>query len=357
MKNPWPRRLLYIVLAGCYYYYFRTRIDSPADIILSVLGGLISGALIYSIPGAVAQSREAKLFLDAMRDQATLQDGKLSAAAGRIVPVGLPLLTPFQKKECVAYEYQETQQTRAGILGAGYLGFAVMPCAIQTPAGEIRLKAHARVGPFQEEAPFLEETATQECLQSLSSAEFQDTRLPQSEISQASAEIVQNPETVSRNWRRAGASLAGPPLERYLRVGEKVCVIGTYSAADHSLMPKYPMTFDPLRKKLIALNPADVQTATGGYPLVFVFVLLFVNAALFGGVHMYGRFGRDPMDLIMAVESDDVSRVEHLIGRGFDPNAPERDGETPLYFARKGPVAESLIRAGANINPPGDKTA
>jgi len=59
--------------------------------------------------------------------------------------------------------------------------------------------------------------------------------------------------------------------------------------------------------------------------------------------------------LIFASGHGDVSIVKNLVSSGANPNAQDREGETPLCAASRGghrTIVESLIRSGANVNLP-----
>jgi hypothetical protein len=106
----------------------------------AVIGGAIVGGGIVWMGLAYLAGVGTKL-AEARRLRRTLEggapaDGEQVAVLGTIEPVGAPLTSPLTGQPCVAYKYEVRQEEK--LL---YDGFALAPCAIDSPHGRIRIFA------------------------------------------------------------------------------------------------------------------------------------------------------------------------------------------------------------------------
>ena len=133
--------LLVLLMAG-YAYWFDQRFEErPATFII----GAVAGAVVFVLLMSLASAREAwshwRLLAGAARDM-PLRDGAVVAACGPIHPLGDPLSAPFSGEPCVLCEYDLSQpepQGKASTGGSDYVGFLMVPSAVRTSLGEVRL--------------------------------------------------------------------------------------------------------------------------------------------------------------------------------------------------------------------------
>ncbi|HEV2721422.1 MAG TPA: hypothetical protein VG323_15475 [Thermoanaerobaculia bacterium] len=102
-------------------------------------GGAIGGGIVWLglayLVGVWTKLAEARRMSRA-GEGGPPRDGETIAVAGTIEPVGAPLTSPVSGKPCVAYKYEVRRDD--DLL---YDGFALAPCAIDSPHGRIRIFA------------------------------------------------------------------------------------------------------------------------------------------------------------------------------------------------------------------------
>lgn len=352
------KRLLWLVIflavfAG-YFTFAYPRLVFPAHVIVAFIAALFVSLALMAIPSTLSSRREGKLVQQAMQGACVLQDGKLAAVAGQIYPVDAPLMTPFQDSECVAYEYQQQGAFNRAAYASDLFGFAVTPCLIRSSAGDVRLLGYPLLGNFQEELPLSDPPALAARYESIAAIEFSDMTGFFGEMTRANGDLENGRNPVRRDWKRAGSVVQGPLQERYLRAGEKVCVVGTYSASQGGLIPKYPLQLAAKRgQRLIAARQDEVSTQIGcaASPVPVLILLIFLNLLFFGGVTLFHRYApHDTTDLVIAVENKDTKAIPEMIQRGYDPNGRDVFGDTVFSVVDDPTVAKILIENGANVN-------
>lgn len=136
--------LLYAALAFGYYFWLDTVFERPG----SIYGSLGLGFVVLLCIGALMNARTAfkdwSLLASAERGQPP-RDGKLCAVAGKIYPVGQPLIAPFSGEECVLCEYDMSRQRRhVGTTtqentGSDFAGFLMVPSVVRSQQAEVRI--------------------------------------------------------------------------------------------------------------------------------------------------------------------------------------------------------------------------
>jgi Ankyrin repeats (3 copies) len=136
--------LLYAALAFGYFFWLNTVFDYPGNI----YGALALGFVVLLCLGALMNARTAfkdwSLLASAERGQPP-RDGKLCAVAGKIYPVGQPLIAPFSGEECVLCEYDMSRQRRhVGTTsqentGSDFAGFLMVPSVVRSQQAEVRI--------------------------------------------------------------------------------------------------------------------------------------------------------------------------------------------------------------------------
>jgi hypothetical protein len=110
------------------------------------MGALINSGTSY---------REWSL-LSAARHDLPWRDGRWTAAAGTIHPVGEAVIAPFSGEECVLCEYDVADRQRAASRddssnpGSDYTGFWMNPCVVRTQQGDLKLLGFPNLVDFAE---------------------------------------------------------------------------------------------------------------------------------------------------------------------------------------------------------------
>lgn len=137
--------LLFLAALGYAYYYWLDQTFEPPG---SMIGGGIAGFVVMCCIGALNNARIAWRVgsqVSSARGDLQLVDGRLVTVSGAIHPVGEPLIAPFTATPCVICEYDLASQKRLSSgtdnqnSGSDYAGFLMVPCAIRTQFGEVRL--------------------------------------------------------------------------------------------------------------------------------------------------------------------------------------------------------------------------
>src|SRR5437870_4840485 len=105
--------ILEAILFTIYYSILKSQ-PFPLSAILSFFGSLFSLFVLTTIGSSLNNLRK-RLQIKAALKRETPEDGKLSAATGRIEEQGLnPCISPIIKTECLLYEYQMDLQDEQG---------------------------------------------------------------------------------------------------------------------------------------------------------------------------------------------------------------------------------------------------
>ncbi len=362
--------VILLVGAGCiggYYKYLLPWIlpwiDSPGDLILSLIGGVSVMFLLSSLAAIYRIFRDRSLINSASSAE-PFRDGKMVAAVGRIEPLGRATLNaPFSRRECVVYSYEvshESVYTHAQSHGeisetTDCSGYGMIPCKIRTTGGtggDVGLLGF----PILEEWPA---TAIESPL---------DRERAQDYIHKAVfAEIAKNPVRAFHEFK----DLYNDPdshvrkdigkdielndshriEERAVPVGAPVCAMGIYSAQRNGLITKMD-----LGGSMIRLLPAEdsVQTvkqvgkgrkAEIGFGILFFLLAhAFLVALLFFSSPKRMAERNQWSAMHEALLGKNFAKLEMLLQCGVNPDARDDPlGETLLYSNTRVPQAVRLL--------------
>jgi hypothetical protein len=225
-----------VLFGGIYYGYHRVYYP-PADWI----GALIVAFFIALGIGALRKSnidkRDAALVA---QPEGPPPDGERVAIAGTLEPIGATLQAPFSGNECIAWDYsvQHRESSRSGSSSTTVqdrLGIALAPCVIRSGVRDIRLLAFPSIANFPQTAVDRNRAAAY-----LASAPADDQSLGRVflHLTEAAHLFDDGTGAVRKDWILSlhrdldGSSL----IERIIPVGDKVCVIGTYSAEKNAIV-------------------------------------------------------------------------------------------------------------------------
>lgn len=280
------------------YYYFSTLFTPPGPLYASIAGGMFVSWAWGTLRNIWLTVGHRRLIQNA-RTGIRPEDGKAFAAVGTIRALREPLLTPFQKKECVLLSYElfvknivstgsgsnkSSHQTKDTFIS----GYGMVPCAIRTPTADIPLKGFPLLDHLPEQVVPLS-SAMENVREFLGKTNFSE--MGQFEIGKVMSKLgellADDDGFVQENWKMKGKEivLEDPDAEcseRYVPTGAEVCIIGQYSATKGGLIQ------DISKGGLeIILGPAEtavkkLRARIVGY---MIFVIIF---GMLGTVGAYG---------------------------------------------------------------------
>ncbi len=149
--------LIYALISYGYYVWFGQTFEGKELWIASFAVGLIATFGVGALSNAFYAWRDAWVLGDALIDMAR-RDGKRTAVAGTLEPVGAPRTAPLSGKPCVLYEYtvfrHETRRKSKGgtetIKVVDFTGLGKCECIIQSTASRLRLIGFPDLDPIAE---------------------------------------------------------------------------------------------------------------------------------------------------------------------------------------------------------------
>jgi hypothetical protein len=167
------------------------------------------------------------------------RDGKKIAAIGRISSSGETLLAPFSKTPCVIYDYKIATGFTSDDTNL-YIGARQIPSTIQTRQGSIRLLAHPDLKLREQTVP--SEIALPNAQEYIQSAQIRETGI--GNITSSLKELMDAYKDDDGNVRYDNKVTSNPQgidaavfVEKLVRPGDEVCVIGEYSAQRGGIVP------------------------------------------------------------------------------------------------------------------------
>src|SRR5262245_6482552 len=414
----------YALLFVGYAWWLGHMFDPPGQYIGAGVVALLTGGCLGSLYNARVAYREWSL-ASAARAGLPWIDGRWTAVAGEVHPVGEPLIAPFSGEACVLCEYDVTSRKRADAAssnensnpGSDFAGFLMNPCVVRSDMGDVRPLGFPNLDGFGERTctsgeaadnarRFFTETEFENfsglklvtVVSAITGAWSDDDGLvrknlrlgkttpsellPAASAPDAAGTASQQPKVESESRDEDleedadedelddelddfdddldGDSRGEMPLlkEKRVKVGEKVCAIGIYSAARGGLIPG-GLGADHFIK-LIRGRVTDVEQKSRNATFARFFggliFLLVVNAAAYG-VMLAARRDAKPAtrEAWKTVEGSggSAARLKTLLGRGVDANNRDGHARTMLMEAAQrgnAEIAQALIDAGADVN-------
>jgi hypothetical protein len=388
---------LLAALIGGYYYWFDQVFEPPG----SWIGAGVAGFLVMCGLGALTNAARAwgdwSRVSTARRD-VQLIDGRVSAVAGEIHPVGEPLAAPFSGTPCVLCEYDLTSHERVvksaandnPNSGSDYAGFLMVPSAIHTPLGDVRLLGFPLIEDFSE-TRCTSPKAVRNAREFLTTHEFEDrTGMKFVKVLAVFGQIWSDDDgLVQKNMQFSKISVDElfPPhhlqtepndqlsrpggdeasdeeptprwsipklVEKLVPVGEQVCAIGIYDEMRRGLVPP-PGSTKPNR---LLRGTADQIEARLRRTIVAQLVagiigLAIIHAAIFAVIALYQHSPdvvRDQQQrATQAASQGKPSALDPLVRRGLNINFRDAQGRTLLEFASDAKTAGWLLEHGADI--------
>lgn len=359
-------------LTGLYYLVIRGRLDPPLDW-LAALGGGLALMLVIGAFRNVWLAQQNRALLDRAHTGAPFEDGQRIAAVGPIMALGAPIPSPLSGTPCVFYSWEishlnplqnRRKSTRPQNVN-DFSGFALTPCVVQTPTGNVRILGFPVLEGFPEVVQ-RGDRAFAKAQDYLSSTPFEEVGVTNA-FSQVKGLLVDEDGHLRKDWRMAGEGFQLDPnlhtlKEQVVKDGETVCALGLYSAEKKGLVQGYGH-----RQGVgIKLIPGDSAAARNilkvnlwKYSIAGVLLFLVTHFLLFNFVTLNRPETeidaeqeapvRDPA-FFQAVKDGDLATVTAKLDAGLDPNTRDEFDNTALMVVEDPRVARRLISAGADVN-------
>jgi hypothetical protein len=362
-----------LILAACfggYWYVLHGHVEPPAFWWATGIASFFMWISVSSIQGAVTSAR------DAMRVSGEssfggfggeqFADDELATVVGHIRAVGSSLRAPFSGKPAVLYGYDIDHTSRSGRDSTevkDYSGFALAPCAIDSPHGSVRIFGFPLLEGFPKRSFDTEEGRKNAAayLESTPSTDMQGFH-PGMIFHEIKELLTDDDGQFRKDWKMTeDRDLTDKHLhEQVVSPGDQVCAIGRWSAAKHGLIPP--------AGGVIRLLQGDPQKIVSGLwrkcignVIGAVIVAAVVNGAVYTLLQVASGksklFAETPVathsihanEMIEAVSNGDAAAAEKLFANGTGVNVRDSD-RTTLGVAKDGAMARWLIAHGADVN-------
>jgi len=366
--------LILVALIGGYWYLLHGHIEPPALWwsvgIASFFMWISTGALRTAAMAARDASRVSSQSSFAGFSGEELTDGETVTIVGRVRALGSPLRTPFSDQPAVLYSYEIehiSQDRESTSTAKDYSGFALAPTAIDSSRGSINLLGFPLLEGFPK-TTLDTDTARQNAAAYIASTAFTDMQgFHPGQIYQQIRDVLTDDDGhLRKDWKMTeDRDLSDKSLtEQIVAPGEQVCVIGSWSAAKHGLVPGGT---DGVIQ-LLRGDPQKVGSNLWGKCIRNVIGGLIVAAIVNGGVYVLLRAAAgDPRfsflsqtkmakhsihadEMIEAVTNGNLAAAEKLAQNGTSINVRDSDGRTGLAKTSDAAMARWLIAHGADVN-------
>ena len=196
----------------------------------------------FAVVGLLAARRDRGGGTIIARPEVPPIDGELVAITGKVEALGQPLVAPFSGQTCLAYDYVIEHRNALSEPGAGVVvdreGLALAPCAIRSGVHLITLLGWPGLESFPTSA-----TDGARARRFVVSTKFEergdlDSLLQWGEVGRI---LDAHGGAVRKDWSHTPYDVGNDVAsftERILEAGEKVTVIGRYSASKNALLPE-----------------------------------------------------------------------------------------------------------------------
>jgi hypothetical protein len=363
-----------VILGACvggYWYVLHPHVEPPAVWwavgIATLFMWISSGALTTA---AIAARDAAKVSGDstfAGYSGEQFEDGATVTVLGHIRAVGLTLAAPFSGKPAVLYSYDInhiSQGRHEANNVQDFSGYALTPCAIDSPHGSVRLLGFPLLEGF-DKTNFDTEDGRRNATAYLESTQFTDMEgfHPGAIYHEVKELLTDEDGQLRKDWKMTeDRDLSDKHLqEQLVASGEQVCAIGVWSAAKRGLVPSGMNV-----TRLLRGDPQQVISTLRGKVVANVIGGLIAAAIANGGVYMLLQVAagkstmfqstplaqhsihRDEME--EAVRNGNIPTAERLVQNGTGVDVRDSDGRTPLARVQDAAMARWLIAHGADVN-------
>ena len=363
-----------LILAACfggYWYLLHGRVEPPAfwwaTGVASFFMWISVGALQTAVTSARDASRVSSESSFGGYGGEQFEDGATVTVVGHIRTIGSSLRAPFSGNPAVLYNYDIDHISHSGSDSSevkDYSGFAMAPCAIDSPHGSVRILGFPLLEGFPKSS-FDTEAGRRNAAAYLESTPLTDMQgfHPGTIYHEIKELLTDDDGQFRKDWKMTeDRDLTDKHLsEQIVAPGDQVCAIGRWSAAKHGLVPP--------SGAVIRLLRGDPQKIVGGLWRKCINNIiggLIVAAVVNGAIYMLlqvaaGKsklFAETPVathsihaeEMQQAVTSGNVAAAETLYRNGTGVDARDGSGRTTLAVAQDAAMARWLIAHGADVN-------
>ncbi|HEV7484661.1 MAG TPA: ankyrin repeat domain-containing protein [Thermoanaerobaculia bacterium] len=363
-----------LILAACfggYWYVLHGHVEPPAFWWATGVASFFMWISLSTLQGAATSAR------DAMRVTSEssfggfggeqFEDDAIVTVVGHISAVGSSLRAPFSGNAAVLYSYDIDHISRTDD-GASetkdYSGFALAPCAIDSPHGSVRIFGFPLLEGFPKKS-YSTEDGRRNAAAYLEATPLKDMQgfHPGTIIHEIKELLTDDDGQFRKDWKMTeDRDLSDKHLsEQVVTPGDQVCAIGRWSAAKHGLIPPAGGVIRLLQgdppKIVSGLWRKCIGGLIGG--LIFavlvngaVYTLLQVSAGkskLFAGTPV-AKHSIHANEMVDAVSNGNQAAAQKLFENGTGVDVRDSSGRTTLAVAQDAAMARWLIAHGADVN-------
>jgi hypothetical protein len=363
--------LLLAACFGSYWYVLHGHAEPPAFWWATGVASFFMWISVSSLQGAVTAAR------DAMRVSSEssfggyggeqFADDTIVTVVGHIRAVGSSLRAPFSGKPAVLYNYDIdhiSQRSDDSTDVKDYSGFALAPCAIDSPHGSVRIFGFPLLEGFPKRSYDTEEGRRNAAayLEATPQTDMQGFH-PGTIFHEIKELLTDDDGQFRKDWKMTeDRDLSDKHLsEQVVEPGDQVCAIGRWSAARHGLIPPAGAVI-----RLLQGDPQKIVSGLWRKCIGNLIGALIVAAVVNGAVYTLlqvtaGKsklFAETPVakhsihrdEMVDAVSNGNQAAVEKLFENGTGVDVRDSGGRTTLAVAQDAAMARWLIAHGADVN-------
>jgi len=363
-----------LILAACfggYWYVLHGHVEPPAFWWATGVASFFMWISISSLQGAITSAR------DAMRVSSEssfggyggeqFENDAIVTVVGHIRAVGSSLRAPFSGNAAVLYSYDIDHISHSNNDSTNvkdYSGFALAPCAIDSPHGSVRIFGFPLLEGFPKKSYSTDE-GRRNAAAYLEATQLKDMQgfHPGTIIHEIKELLTDDDGQFRKDWKMTeDRDLSDKDLsEQIVAPGDQVCAIGRWSAAKHGLIPPAGGVI-----RLLQGDPQKIVSGLWRKTVGNLIGALIVGAIVNGAVYMLlqisaGKsklFAETPMakhsihgeEMVDAVSNGNQAAVQKLFENGTGVDVRDSSGRTTLAVAQDAAMARWLIAHGADVN-------
>jgi hypothetical protein len=363
-----------LILAACfgsYWYVLHGHVEPPVFWWATGVASFFMWISVSSFQGAITSARDASRVSSESSfggyGGEQFADDEMATVVGHIRAVGSSLRAPFSGNAAVLYSY-DIDHISSGPKDTSnvmdYSGFALAPCAIDSPHGSVRIFGFPMLEGFPKKSYNTEEGRKNAAayLESTTQKDMQGFH-PGTIFHEIKELLTDDDGQFRKDWKMTeDRDLTDKHLrEQMVAPGDQVCAIGRWSEAKHGLIPPPGGVI-----RLLQGDPQKIVSGLWRKCIGNLIGALIVAAVVNGAVYTLlqvaaGKsklFAETPLathsihrdEMVDAVSNSNQATVEKLFANGTGVAVRDSSGRTTLGVAQDGAMARWLIAHGADVN-------